>query len=169
MTITGTNLNGATSVKFGTTPAATFRITGTTKIVAKTKAHAAGTVKISVTTLGGATTSTANFKFVVRPDHHLLHTDQRLDARWDDGDHHRDQLQRGHVGQVRHNTGHNLQRHRDHQDRRQDQGARGRHSQDLGHHPRRDGHLDATSPSSSPPRPSPRSHRPAARRSVGRR
>ena len=65
MTITGTNLNGATSVKFGTTAATTFTVTGTTRIVAKTKAHAAGTVKISVTTPGGTATSAANFKFVV--------------------------------------------------------------------------------------------------------
>ena len=65
MTITGTNLNGATSVKFGTTTAASYTVTGTTKIIAKTKAHAAGTVKISVTTPGGTATSAANFKFVV--------------------------------------------------------------------------------------------------------
>ena len=80
MTITGTNLNGATAVKFGTTAATTFSVTGTTKIVAKTKAHAAGTVKISVTTPGGTATSTY-FTFVVPgPDHHLVHADERLDS-----------------------------------------------------------------------------------------
>ena len=71
MTITGTNLTGATSVKFGTTAATSFSVTRTTKITAKTKAHAAGTVKISVTTPGGTATSTASFTFVAPPDHHL--------------------------------------------------------------------------------------------------
>ncbi len=64
MTITGTGFYGATSVKFGTTSATTFRVTSPTKIVAKTKAHAAGTVKISVKTVGGTGTSVSSFTFV---------------------------------------------------------------------------------------------------------
>ncbi len=65
VTITGSYLNGTTSVKFGTTAATTFTVTGTTKIVAKTKAHAAGTVKIKVTTSCGSATSSTYYKFVV--------------------------------------------------------------------------------------------------------
>ena len=64
VTIIGTNLGGATTVKFGTTPATTFQVTGTTKIVAKTDPHAAGTVTISVTTPGGTATSGVKFGFV---------------------------------------------------------------------------------------------------------
>ena len=67
VTITGTNFSGATAVKFGTTSATTFTVTSTTKIVAKTKAHAAGTVKVKVSTPGGTGTSTGNYTFAVPP------------------------------------------------------------------------------------------------------
>ena len=255
VTVTGTNFTGATSVKFGTTAAASYTVTSATKIKAVTKSHAAATVKISVTTPGGTATSTANFKFVAgtptitsftptsgstagfdtdrhqrdqlhrghigqvrhnsgrklpgdiehpdprqdqaartgnsqdlghhgrrdghlgvvlqvrgpRPDRHKLHTHERLHHGWDHSDHQRDQLHRGHIGQVRHDSGHIVPDHKHQQDHRQDQGARGRHSQDLGHHPRRDGHLDGAASSSSFPRrpPSPASRPPAARRWVG--
>ena len=63
VTITGTNLTNATAVKFGTTTAASFTAVSSSKVVAVTKAHAAGTVKISVTTPGGTATSTASFNF----------------------------------------------------------------------------------------------------------
>ena len=63
MTITGTNFTGATVVKFGTTIATSFTVTSSTTIKAKTKAHAAATVAIKITTPGGTVTSTAKFKF----------------------------------------------------------------------------------------------------------
>ena len=65
--ITGAHFTGAISVKFGTTAAATFSVTDATHITAKTKAHAAGTVKISVTTPGGAAASTTDFSFTAAP------------------------------------------------------------------------------------------------------
>jgi hypothetical protein len=64
VTVTGTGFIGATAVKFGTTTAASFTVTGPTTIKAVTRTHAAGTVKISVTTAGGTGTSTTNFRFV---------------------------------------------------------------------------------------------------------
>ena len=64
VTVTGTNLTGATKVTFGTTAAASFTVTSATTIKATTAAHAAGAVKISVTTPGGTATSTGTFTFV---------------------------------------------------------------------------------------------------------
>ena len=64
VTITGTNLYGATSVKFGTTTAKTYTVTSPTTIKAVTKPHVAGTVKVKITTAGGTVTSTGNYKFV---------------------------------------------------------------------------------------------------------
>ena len=67
--ISGTSLAGATSVKFGSTTAASYSITSPTMIKAVTKAHAAGTVKVSVTTTAGtATSSSHQFTFLTRPD-----------------------------------------------------------------------------------------------------
>jgi hypothetical protein len=60
VTITGSNLNGATNVWFGTTAATTFTVnTAGTEITAIAPAHAAGTVDISVTTPAGTTPNTA--------------------------------------------------------------------------------------------------------------
>ncbi len=67
VTITGTNLTGASSVTFGTTAATIVSHTGSTSVEAKTKPHAAGTVKISVTTPGGTATSSGDFEFVPPP------------------------------------------------------------------------------------------------------
>jgi hypothetical protein len=64
VTVSGTNLTGASAVKFGTTPATSITVTSATTIKAKTKAHAAGTVAISVTTAGSTATSTKDFRFV---------------------------------------------------------------------------------------------------------
>jgi len=58
VTITGTHLTGA-SVKFGTTSAATVHVTSSTTITARTRAHAAGGVTITVTTTGGTVTSSS--------------------------------------------------------------------------------------------------------------
>ena len=63
VTIHGTHLTGATVVKFGATTAKKYTIPTSHAILAVTKAHAAGTVKVSVTTPGGEATSPADFKF----------------------------------------------------------------------------------------------------------
>jgi large repetitive protein len=57
VTITGTNLGGATAVSFGSTPATTFTDTSGT-ITATTPAEVAGTVYVVVTTSGGTSPST---------------------------------------------------------------------------------------------------------------
>jgi phosphodiesterase/alkaline phosphatase D-like protein len=68
VTITGTNLTGATSVKFGST-AATITTNTATSITATSPAGAAGAVDITVTTAGGtsATSSTDMFTYVAPP------------------------------------------------------------------------------------------------------
>ena len=68
--ITGTNLTGATSVKFGSTPAATFTVNSATQItVTSPAAVSAGTVDITVTTSSGiSATSTADqFAYIAAP------------------------------------------------------------------------------------------------------
>jgi hypothetical protein len=65
--ITGVSFQTVTSVKFGATNAASYKVTSTTKITAVTPPHAAATVKISVTTPIGTGTSIAAFKFDVGP------------------------------------------------------------------------------------------------------
>ncbi|MGO9457588.1 MAG: carboxypeptidase regulatory-like domain-containing protein [Acidimicrobiales bacterium] len=67
VTITGTHLTGTSSVKFGTTTAASFTNTGTSMIKAVTRAHSATTVKITLTTVGGTTTSSTTFTFTSPP------------------------------------------------------------------------------------------------------
>ena len=63
VTITGTNLTGATAVMFGTTTAASYTVTSATSVKAVTKAHAAGKVSVSVTTPGGVATDATAFTF----------------------------------------------------------------------------------------------------------
>jgi len=65
VTITGTNLTGATAVNFGTTPAAKFTVTSSTSITATTPAHAAGVVDVTVATPAGtsAITLADHYKF----------------------------------------------------------------------------------------------------------
>lgn len=62
VTITGTNLSGATAVSFGSTPATSFAVDSATQITALAPAHTAGTVDVTVTTPGGtsSTTGTGN-------------------------------------------------------------------------------------------------------------
>jgi hypothetical protein len=64
VTITGTNLTGATSVKFNGTPATTFNVNSSTQIVA-TVSPTATTGPISVTTPSGTATSTGSFTITV--------------------------------------------------------------------------------------------------------
>jgi hypothetical protein len=52
--ISGSNLLGATSVSFGGAAATTFVVNSSTQITATAPAHAAGTVDVVVTTLGGS-------------------------------------------------------------------------------------------------------------------
>lgn len=63
--ISGTTFLGATSVKFGATNATWFHVTSATTITAMTKAHAPGSVKITVVTPNGTfRTSGSGFTFV---------------------------------------------------------------------------------------------------------
>ena len=68
VTVFGTDLDGATSVKFGQT-AGTIIVDASTYILAESPAHSAGTVHVTVTTpYGTSTTSTADqFTFVAPP------------------------------------------------------------------------------------------------------
>jgi hypothetical protein len=65
VTITGTNLTGATAVKFGSTNAAKFTVNSSTKITATSPASAAGLVDVTVTTPGGTSAITLkdHYKF----------------------------------------------------------------------------------------------------------
>lgn len=60
VTITGANLTGATEVRFGGTPAATFNVASPTSITA-TVPNGAGAGQVTVTTPGGTGTSSAPF------------------------------------------------------------------------------------------------------------
>ena len=64
VTITGTNFTGTTSVKFGTTNAASIQVLSDTQISAGIPAHAPGAVKISVTTAAGSVQSSGTYTFV---------------------------------------------------------------------------------------------------------
>ena len=63
VTITGTNLTGATEVKFGTTAATGVEVKSATEVKATSPAHAAGTVDVTVTTPGGTSATGAGDKF----------------------------------------------------------------------------------------------------------
>jgi len=65
VTITGERFTGATAVKFGSTPAASFKVKSATSITAVTPAEAAGTVSVTVTTPNGTSVPgpKAKFKF----------------------------------------------------------------------------------------------------------
>ena len=62
VTITGTNLTGATAVKFGTT-SATINTNNATQITATSPAGSAGQVDITVVTAGGTSATSASDKF----------------------------------------------------------------------------------------------------------
>jgi len=69
ITITGTNLSGATAVKFGATNASGYTVNSATQITATAPAGSAGTVDITVTTIGGtsATSASDQFTYVAPP------------------------------------------------------------------------------------------------------
>jgi hypothetical protein len=66
VTITGTGLLSASSVKFGGTPSA-FTIDSDTQITATAPAGAAGPVDVTVTTLGGTDTASGAYTYVPLP------------------------------------------------------------------------------------------------------
>ena len=63
MTITGTNLAGATVVHFGTTAATNFTVVNDNTITATSPAGTAGTVDVTVTTPSGTSTTSAADQF----------------------------------------------------------------------------------------------------------
>jgi hypothetical protein len=63
VTITGTNFTGASSVKFATSAATSVVVLSSTKITAKTPAHAAGTVDVRVVTPAGTSALVAADKY----------------------------------------------------------------------------------------------------------
>ncbi len=69
ITITGTNLNGATAVQFGSTAASSFTVVSSTAIVATAPAGTAGTVYVTVQTpYGTSSTGSANqYTYVAAP------------------------------------------------------------------------------------------------------
>ena len=69
VTITGTNLQNASAVDFGTTSVTSFTSDATGQIVLNSPAHAAGTVDVTVLTAGGtsATSTSDQFTYVSAP------------------------------------------------------------------------------------------------------
>jgi len=65
VTITGSNLAGATAVSFGGAAATAVSVTSATTITATTPAHAAGAVDVTVTTPGGSSTGAGLFSYIV--------------------------------------------------------------------------------------------------------
>lgn len=65
VTITGTNLNGATAVRFGSVSATSFKVKSATSVTAVSPAEVAKTVDVTVTTPNGtsAVSSLDHFKF----------------------------------------------------------------------------------------------------------
>jgi hypothetical protein len=63
VTITGTNLTGATAVSFGGTAATSFTINSPVSITAVAPAHAAGTIDITVTTPYGTSSTSGGDQF----------------------------------------------------------------------------------------------------------
>ena len=67
VTITGRDLAGATSVRFGSTSATSFRVTSPTTIAATSPGRPAGPVDVTVTTPGGSATLDDAYAFVAAP------------------------------------------------------------------------------------------------------
>jgi uncharacterized repeat protein (TIGR03803 family) len=64
VTITGTDLLGATAVTFGGMAATSFTVVSATQITATTPAHAAGAVSVEVTTPGGTNAANTLFTYI---------------------------------------------------------------------------------------------------------
>ena len=100
MTITGTNLTGATAVSFGGTAATSVVVVNATTITCNSPAHAAGMVDVTVTTPGGtsATSGTGNdytYAAPAAPTVTNVNPTYRPCDRRHLGDDHRYQLHRG--------------------------------------------------------------------------
>ncbi|WP_246700860.1 IPT/TIG domain-containing protein [Rhodopseudomonas sp. BR0M22] len=65
VTITGSNLTGATAVSFGGAAATAFSVTSATTITATTPTHGAGAVDVTVTTPSGSSTGAGLFSYIV--------------------------------------------------------------------------------------------------------
>ena len=63
VTITGTNFTGASAVRFGASAATGVVVVSSTKITAKTPAHAAGVVNVQVVTPAGTSAVVAADKY----------------------------------------------------------------------------------------------------------
>jgi uncharacterized repeat protein (TIGR02543 family) len=63
VTITGSNLTGATAVRFGSAAATNVTVNSDTRITATTPAMAAGTVDVTVTTAGGTSATSSGDQF----------------------------------------------------------------------------------------------------------
>ena len=108
VTITGTHFTTVVNVKFGTTAAPAFTVKSSTQLVATAPAHAAGTVRISVTTTSGTTpaTSVDIYKYVLPgAGRGRGLAGQRPGGRWHVVDGERQRALRGHDGLLRHNQG----------------------------------------------------------------
>ncbi|HTQ68510.1 MAG TPA: kelch repeat-containing protein [Solirubrobacteraceae bacterium] len=67
VTITGEHLTGATTVKFGSTSAASFKVNSATSISTVSPAGAAGTVDVTVTTPNGTSPTSSSDRFTYVP------------------------------------------------------------------------------------------------------
>jgi IPT/TIG domain len=67
VSISGTNLGGATSVRFGASEASSFAVNTTTSITAVSPAESAGAVDVTVTTPGGTSALAASDHFKFTP------------------------------------------------------------------------------------------------------
>ncbi len=75
VTITGTNLTGATAVTFGGTAATSYTVISATRITATTPVHAAGPVDVAVTNPAGAQgTTPAGYTYVAGPTGSAFYT-----------------------------------------------------------------------------------------------
>lgn len=74
VTITGTNLTGATAVTFGGTAATSFTVDSATQITATTPAGSVGAQNVVVTAPGGSVTSTGGYAYVAAPTVTSLNT-----------------------------------------------------------------------------------------------
>jgi IPT/TIG domain-containing protein len=85
VTITGSNLDGATGISFGGTPAASFAVVSPTQINATTPAHAQGVVHVEVSSPGGISPATnadgySFFTPIVPPPPLVLKLDQLAES-----------------------------------------------------------------------------------------
>jgi IPT/TIG domain len=70
VTITGTNLTGATAIKFGSTSATSFTVNSATSITAVSPAETAGRVDVAVTTRAGTSAISSKDRFRFRGHPH---------------------------------------------------------------------------------------------------